>query len=327
MREMAGQPSSFEDFLSCFICTNEFEENGVHIPRLLLCTHTLCEKCIKEIIDCGTLKCPFDNLVHPALENEKSFSQNKYILNQIKIEKRRQPSKRCEEHGKELTLFCKEPGCQMPICVACLKHHHRIHDFVEIEEAMEALMKDTERVQTRLQAKKKALLNVQEDIKQKTEKCFTTLNKNVDEIKHKVNKHFKEMTEDAANVRDEVKYQIECVVDDINENLMILESIKQDRGRNQNLHNLVEIVKNIHIHYEQDLCGTRAFHFPRYKPSFFSSHVNYSLGNITMEEVVAKFPEVTEHLSRLKLESAPEPERERHLEPLPPFDGRFFLNT
>ena len=105
---------------------------------------------------------------------------------------------------------------------------------------MEALMKETERVQTRLQAKKKALLNVQEDIKQKTEKCFTTLNKNVDEIKHKVNKHFKEMTEDAANVRDEVKYQIECVVDDINENLMILESIKQDRGRNQNLHNLVE---------------------------------------------------------------------------------------
>ena len=108
-------------------------------------------------------------------------------------------------------------------------------------------------------------------------------------------------------MKDEVKYQIECVVDDINNNLMILESIKQDRGRSLNIHVLTEIVKNIHKHSEQDLCGTRTFQFPQYEPSLLASHMNYNMGNITKQEAVAKLPEVIEHLSTLKLESEPEP--------------------
>ena len=32
-------------------------------------------------------------------------------------------SERCEEHGKELNLFCREPGCQMHICVSCFEQH------------------------------------------------------------------------------------------------------------------------------------------------------------------------------------------------------------
>ena len=119
------------------------------------------------------------------------------------------------------------------------------------------------------------------------------------------------MTEEAANVRDDVKYQIECVVDDINNNLMILESIKQDRGRHGNLHNLLEIVKNIHKHREQDLRGSRTFHFPQHEPSFLASRVNYRLGSITKQEVVAQIPEVTEHLSTLTLA--------QHLAFLPPY--------
>ena len=122
------------------------------------------------------------------------------------------------------------------------------------------------------------------------------------------------MIEEAKNVKDEVKYQIECVVDDINNNLMILESIKQDRGQSLNIHVLTEIVKNIHKHSEQDLCGTRTFHFPQYEPSFSASHMNYNMGNIIKQEVVAKLPEVTEHLSTLELESEPEPERDLDLE-------------
>ena len=130
---MAEQLSSMEDLLSCFICTNEFEQSGDHVPRLLPCTHTLCEKCIKELIASGSLRCPFDKITHPAKQKEKSFSQN--ILNQIRrisMEEKQKISRRREEHGKELSLFCKEPGCQTPICVTCLRCHHRKHDFVWI---------------------------------------------------------------------------------------------------------------------------------------------------------------------------------------------------
>ena len=126
-------------------------------------------------------KCPFCKIIHPVSAKEKSFSQNKYILNQIKRkskEEKQQSAQLCEEHGKEPSLFCKEPGCQMPICIMCLRRHHRTHDIVEIEE-MEALMKDVKIVQTNLVEKRKVLLKVLKEVEEKTKKCVTALNKKI----------------------------------------------------------------------------------------------------------------------------------------------------
>ena len=303
---MADEPSSLEDLLSCFICTNEFEQSGDHVPRLLPCTHTLCEKCIKELIAFGFLRCPFDKITHPAKDNEKSFSQNKYILNQMKrisTEKIQRTESRCEEHGKELTLFCKEQGCQTPICVTCLRRYHRKHDFVEMEEQMEAFMEDIEHVQSNLLEKRSVLQNLQQDVEEKTEKCVSKLSKRIIEIRKKVDDHFEEMLEEAESVRDNVNYQVDCVVDDINEHVMILESIKQDRGQNVNIRELIDSLKNVHEHNKSDLCGTRTFHFPEYESSFIASHIGIGLGSIQKHEVVAKFPEVTENLATLQLQS------------------------
>ena len=322
---MASELGSLEDLLSCFICTAEFEESGENIPRLLPCSHTLCESCIKNLFDCGTVRCPFDNTLHIAKYKEKSFSQNKYILYQMKRKsaEEKQRKNKCEEHGKELSLFCKERACQTPICVTCLRRHHRKHDFVEIGEEMDALLEDIGRVQTNLQEKRKVLLNLREDVQEKTESCVTALNRKKIEIRMKVNEYFEEMTDEATNMKDEVNYQIDRVVEDINENMVILESIKQDRGQNGNIGELVEIFKNIHEHNKDDLGGTRTFHFPQYEPSFLTSLIKKYTGSITKQEVVAKFPEVTEDLTTLQLqsesepESEPEPEQEPEPEPEP----------
>ena len=40
---MTQGPDSLEHLLSCQVCFHEFREDGEHIPRLLPCTHTLCE--------------------------------------------------------------------------------------------------------------------------------------------------------------------------------------------------------------------------------------------------------------------------------------------
>ena len=74
----------------------------------------------------------------------------------------------------------------MPICVACLRRHHRTHDFVEIEEETEALMKNIEIVQSNLRQKKKLLLNTLEDVEKETEKCVTDLKKKHIEIRRKL---------------------------------------------------------------------------------------------------------------------------------------------
>ena len=53
-----------------------------------------------------------------------------------KEEKVPQGYNRCRDHGKELSLFCQEPDCQIPICQTCLTKYHRKHDIVELEEEM-----------------------------------------------------------------------------------------------------------------------------------------------------------------------------------------------
>ena len=126
---MASRQDSLQHLLSCVVCLEEFEEDGDHISRLLPCTHTLCEICLKQLICNNKLECPECRAKHEAPREEKSFPQNKYLLIQVKkksgnegkVKPDREKKERCEEHRKELVLFCNEPECKKPICLVCLK--------------------------------------------------------------------------------------------------------------------------------------------------------------------------------------------------------------
>ena len=146
---IASKQDSLQRLLSCVVCLEEFEEDGDHTPRLLPCTHTLCEASVNRLIHNQQLECPECREKHKAKNKEKSFPQNKYLLVQVKrkpTEVRNQEAKPkekelCEEHGKELVLFCKETECQKPICLSCLRKKHKNHNVTDIEgEQGEALM-------------------------------------------------------------------------------------------------------------------------------------------------------------------------------------------
>ena len=140
---MAEKLDSLESFLSCQVCFEDFEKDGKRVPRILPCSHTLCESCIKQLIQNSSLECPYCRQIHEAQNREKSFAQNRYLLIQIKREGTRESidengrsdCERCEEHGKVLDLFCREPGCQKHICVSCFEQH-RNHDIQNISEDM-----------------------------------------------------------------------------------------------------------------------------------------------------------------------------------------------
>ena len=160
---------SLEYILTCQICLDDFEETGDHVPRILPCFHSLCEKCLKQLIEGNSMECPECRKKHRVFANKvKTFPQNKYILanirrKEIDIAK----NDMCEIHGKELLLYCVEPECLISICLTCLSKHHRGHDVVEIEEAKrEALFKKIENFVKDLEERKGNILEVKKKIEE-----------------------------------------------------------------------------------------------------------------------------------------------------------------
>ena len=98
---------------SCTVCLENYDEEGDHVPRLLPCSHTVCESCIKALIandyrgnDTLSLKCPECRKHHGAPDKEKSFTQNKYILDHIRSFKRKVNNRRSsngirDDHGRQ----------------------------------------------------------------------------------------------------------------------------------------------------------------------------------------------------------------------------------
>ena len=71
----------FENMLACQICLEDFQEDGDLLPRILPCSHTLCERCLIKLLGGGgSLQCPECRARHAAPNKEKTFPQNKYLL-------------------------------------------------------------------------------------------------------------------------------------------------------------------------------------------------------------------------------------------------------
>ena len=92
---------NFEDMLCCQICLEDFQEDGALIPRILPCSHTLCQKCLIQMLGVGgTLTCPECRTKHAAPGREKTFPQNKYLLEFI-----RKKSSKEEKESEKVRRF------------------------------------------------------------------------------------------------------------------------------------------------------------------------------------------------------------------------------
>ena len=126
-----------DDTTNCPVCFEMYSEAGDQVPRILPCSHSLCEACLKDSIRNGSVKCPQDRKKHRAASGVRSFPQNKYILRNIRKEPEKKDEKdkfeTCGQHGKDMTLFCNEDKCKKSICNHCLKEHsgHGIWDLKE----------------------------------------------------------------------------------------------------------------------------------------------------------------------------------------------------
>ena len=96
-----------DDTTNCPLCFERY-----HVPRLLPCSHSLCEACLKDSIRNGSVNCPQDRKKHRAKSGVRSFPENKYILRNMRKDSQKEEDQEkfeiCVQHGKDMILFCNE---------------------------------------------------------------------------------------------------------------------------------------------------------------------------------------------------------------------------
>ena len=298
---MADKQGSLELLLSCQVCLEEYGEDGEHVPRLLPCTHTVCESCIKQLISDKKLNCPECRTKHEAENDVKTFPQNKYLIAQIrrlaKEEKENEGSERCEEHGKELNMFCREPTCQKTICISCMKDHRK-HDVLNIEEKMkDDLLQDVDNLRKKLEIRKQIGIEIKKDLAMKAEKCIEMLEKKKDELVD----HINVMITEAKEIKEETEHYVEAEISVDEVNLSRADKIKQDLEskkdpeNRRDLKTLVDTVMQISESSDQALITAEFLQYPVFQAS--ESSVETALGSVTRDKLTATTDEISERLS------------------------------
>ena len=263
---MAEAPSSLDNYLSCQICFENFEENGDRVPRILPCRHTVCESCIKGMIQGNKIICPECREEHQAKKQGKSFQQNKYILAQVSRKKKNEKDEgpkvdMCPQHKKEIIFFCEEDDCKKAICKTCLTKEHKKHDVVDIEDKKkEALLKNIENTKKDLTQKISILFQAKDDVQRKTKLTVNGLNK----AKEEMNKKFDVMIKETENKMKDATARIDSDVAMINENNVLLGQMRNNIAAEREatlecLNDGQETVAELRSTVKVNICGTKTF--------------------------------------------------------------------
>ena len=154
----------------------------------------------------------------------------------------------CPDHGKELTLFCKETQCQTLICTVCLTTHHLKHEVIDADERRkEELLGNLASAIQSLSFKKEQIAMVQ----RKSEKCVLKLKDEKRSIINLVRDKYDSMIRQATNQTEEYKSDMTS----LQENLVLLNNIKQYNRTNTlsptEVKKCQETVKTVTEHNDQ----------------------------------------------------------------------------
>ena len=261
----------------------------------------------KQLIRNQKLECPECRTKHDAKNKEKSFPQNKYLLTQIKrksteacdVKAERKEKELCQEHGKELVLFCKETECQKAICLLCLRKTHKKHNVIDIEgEKREVLMTKIILFEKNIKEKVIVLTAAKNDINKMADACLNDLEKRRDQMKGAIDKQFDKMKKETGDQMKEANTSLENEIAALNENLNLLSSIKQntegmddDDDNYSDIINMIETLNGLKEMVNQYLSGNRTYRYPEFTST---ANVHLDFGNIEEKQFSTKLSEIVE---------------------------------
>lgn len=100
----------FKYELRCEICSSKFDSN-YNIPKVLICGHTVCSKCVDRMKEKNIYRCPFDRKVIDF--DEDKIANNYYILSLIDGSIKENPNT-CEEEVEEIFELNPKPVINNP---------------------------------------------------------------------------------------------------------------------------------------------------------------------------------------------------------------------
>ena len=269
------------DIINCPVCFESYEETGDHIPRLLPCSHTLCEKCTATLLlqDSNSFNCPECLVKHVAHKGVRSYPQNKYILTNIRRTKvfgEEEPKikgkfEQCKEHRREASLYCNASGCQKLICPVCLLNDHKTHNVVDIlydkEEKVKAIFENLELITKGLKSLGETILAAKQNLQEKYKDCLIKLNNNKEEQIRQISNMFDKLTKDASDQMKKVNRNIDDEVATIVENLVLIDSIRQNTSKEtpyNEMRGRLEIIDNIKKTMRSKLSESRTYKYLEY---------------------------------------------------------------
>ena len=75
----------YADSFSCLVCLEQFYDLEQNVAVVLECGHTICKKCLKNILNSGRKLCPIDNRTEIKLPNANNYIENKIIQKAITL--------------------------------------------------------------------------------------------------------------------------------------------------------------------------------------------------------------------------------------------------
>ena len=206
----------------CPVCLEEYSDTGDLVPRLLPCSHTLCQGCIRRLLAHGrrTLTCPEDRARHQAPEGERSFPQNRYVLEIMRQQERMKPKfDLCPDHERECGLYCNSSQCQRQICQLCLIKEHRDHDWADLEqtrqEFCEKLLKTIDGLSGELTEIKESLEIIQDAVFKNAQDSIQGIEKTRGELTKQFDVMVQKVHEECGDTHKSIEKELKVIDDTI----------------------------------------------------------------------------------------------------------------
>ena len=105
--------------------------------------------------DCGCFLCQGCVDAHTRLGPLRMHKLSKMAeLQEKKCNPMAKRHQQCKKHPKQdLTLFCREPNCKIPVCASCGHVYHRGHDLIDLSVAFDEIVADMQRSIARVSLK------------------------------------------------------------------------------------------------------------------------------------------------------------------------------